>query len=712
MNGRYLLATILVVASGPFSPWLTASQGSGEVFLRDPFTWSTALTDFRIGIEGSFRGVDRGVLIVAGGETQSLAGQTAFSDAIRLRSLDTDRSSALETEVALTRPTAYGASASTPDGVICVGGVTRDGASREVFRIRYDPGAGDVLLEELTPLPEARAYAGAVVHNSILFVAGGSEAQDGSSPLNSVWVLDLGEEEGRSADWQLLDSWPGEGRQSPRVTVRFNGSGDSLILMGGTYSDGASSREVFGFDLKKKMWTKLSDLPEAVRVLSATEVGVAHVFALTDSDTSGPLSFLAYHTITDTWTRTEPLPVEGVPLVALKDDDSFVLLTEGKHSRLEISTGVPPRAGKAMHVIDNLIVLGYIAVLIFLGYHFSGKEKTTDDFFRGGKRISGWVAGISILGTRWSAISFMSIPAKAFATNWIYYINQFGHVIAAYFVVRYFLTFFCKLNVTTAYEYLDRRFGIVVRSIGSIKFVLFDIFRMGVLILLPSMVLSVITGIQIYYCILLIGVVSTLYTYLGGIEAVIWSDVMQLCIMIGGVLIAIGIALSRVDDPIAAFSFAAESGKTEVFDLRFNLTTLTVWVFLLSLPGSANEEVSAQYIVQRFVSTKDQKHAATSAWINGVVGPILIFSFFLIGTAMWIFYQAHPEELNPLMRQPDEVLAWFVVEQLPVGISGLMIGAIFAATMSSLDSSLSSTTTVIINDGYRRFKADVNEVSA
>ena len=306
----------------------------------------------------------------------------------------------------------------------------------------------------------------------------------------------------------------------------------------------------------------------------------------------------------------------------------------------------------------------------------------------------------------------MSIPAKAFGTNWVYYINQFGHMIAAIVVVRYFLTFFCKLNVTTAYEYLDRRFGVVVQSIGSLKFVLFDIFRMGVLILLPSMVLSVITGIHIYYCILVIGVVSTLYTYLGGIEAVIWSDVMQLCIMIGGVLIAIGVVLFQVEDPLAAFSFAVKSGKTEVFDWSFNLSMLTVWVFLLSLPGSANEEVSAQYIVQRFVSAKDQSHATTSAWINGVVGPMLIFTFFLIGTAMWIFYQSYPEELNPSMRGPDEILAWFVVEQLPVGISGLMIGAIFAATMSSLDSSLSTTTTVIINDGYRRFIGNVTEAGA
>ena len=711
MNLQGLLVTV-IVSIVTFPLGLPASEDARHRYLRDPFTWNTVQAEVEGEIEGGFWGIAQGALIVAGGEVRSPSGKMILSDAIRVRPLEGNGSFLRLDNVALERPTAHGASVGTADGFICVGGVTNEGVSKRNFRIHYDPDSGAVLREDMPPLPVARAYAGAIVHDSVLYVTGGGDAPDGAMASNSLWRLNLGGEESASGEWKELPSWPGVGRLSPLLSAQFDGLGDSLILLGGTKPDGNPSREVFGFDLKDEKWRRLSDLPEPGRIQSAVEVGVAHVFALPAGEPGSPLSFLAYHTITNTWVESAPLPFGGLPLVTLWDRNSLVVVTEGSGGQLEVSTGSAPKVGKAMHRIDYLIILGYIAVLIFLGYYFSRREKTTDDFFRGGKRISGWVAGISILGTRWSAISFMSIPAKAFATNWIYYINQFGHMIAAIVVVRYFVAFFCKLNVTTAYEYLGRRFGLVVQSIGSIKFVLFDIFRMGVLILLPSMVLSVITGVHIYYCILVIGVVSTLYTYLGGIEAVIWSDVMQLCIMISGVLIAIGIALYRVEDPMAAFSFAAKNGKTEVFDWGFNFSTLTVWVFLLSLPGSANEEVSAQYIVQRFVSAKNQKHAATSAWINGFVGPILIFSFFFMGTAMWIFYQAHPEELNPLMRQPDEILAWFVVEQLPVGLSGLMIGAIFAATMSSLDSSLSSTTTVIINDGYRRFKGNVTEVSA
>jgi len=348
-----------------------------------------------------------------------------------------------------------------------------------------------------------------------------------------------------------------------------------------------------------------------------------------------------------------------------------------------------------------------------MGYYFSKHEKTTNDFFRGGKRLPGWAAGISILGTRFSSISFMAYPAKTFATNWMYLINQFGYMLTAWFVVRYVISFFMRLDVTTAYEYLEMRFGIVVRTMGSVKFVLFDIFRMGVIVLLPSMLLTVITGIDIYLCIIIIGVISTIYTYLGGIEAVIWTDVIQLGIMLFGTLWAMSIAFSGAEGNIIdIFQSAAAQGKTKVFDFSFDFTIVTVWVFLLALPGSPNEAVSAQYIVQRFISTKDLKNAATSMYINSFAGPACILIFFIMGTGMFMFYQANPAQLNPAMRQPDEILAWFVVQQLPVGISGLMIGAIFAATMSSLDSALSSTGTVFVTDIYRRFKKDISDQQA
>ena len=712
MRLSFRVSTVVLAVGAVFSSSLAASQNGGERYLRDAFTWTEAFPVNDDDFEGACWGIDRGVLVVAGGKLRSSAEDAVLTNAIRIVPLGGDERRWSVSETVLKHPMAKGGSASGDEGIICVGGLTPDGVSREVTRLLHDPDSDSTSIEQLPPLPEARAYAGAVLHDSVLYVAGGSRKRDRFVASDSLWALDLGDDERAPSEWKLLPSWPGKGRLSPLLSVQFDGFGDSLVLLGGELPNGNTAREVYRFSLKKEEWSRLSDVPEPALIQSAAKVGVAHIFALPTTEPRAPFSFLAYHTVTDTWTRTEPLALGGSPFIALLDKDSLVVGTEDASGELEVSIGRPRTAARAMHFIDYLIVAGYIAALIFLGHYFSRRGSTTDDYFRGGKRISGWVAGISILGTRWSAISFMSIPAKAFGTNWVYYINQFGHMIAAIVVVRYFLTFFCKLNVTTAYEYLDLRFGVVVQCIGSLKFVLFDIFRMGVLILLPSMVLSVITGVHIYYCILVIGVVSTLYTYLGGIEAVIWSDVMQLCIMIGGVLVAIGVVLFQVEDPLAAFSFAVESGKTEVFDWSFNLSMLTVWVFLLSLPGSANEEVSAQYIVQRFVSAKDQSHATTSAWINGVVGPMLIFTFFLIGTAMWIFYQSYPEELNPSMRQSDEILAWFVVEQLPVGISGLMIGAIFAATMSSLDSSLSSTTTVIINDGYRRFFGNVTEAGA
>jgi solute:Na+ symporter, SSS family len=160
------------------------------------------------------------------------------------------------------------------------------------------------------------------------------------------------------------------------------------------------------------------------------------------------------------------------------------------------------------------------------------------------------------------------------------------------------------------------------------------------------------------------------------------------------------------------FNLPPHKGKTHMLDFSFDLTIMTFWVFLLAIPGAPNESVSAQYIVQRFISTKSYKNAAQSMYINSFVGPAVIFVFFILGTAIYMFYQANPGEMNASMRQTDEVMAWFIVQQLPIGISGLMIAAIFAATMSSLDSALSSTSTVFIIDIYKPLKKDLSDDAA
>ena len=176
--------------------------------------------------------------------------------------------------------------------------------------------------------------------------------------------------------------------------------------------------------------------------------------------------------------------------------------------------------------------------LVVMGFYFSRREKGTDDFFLGGKRIPWWAAGLSIFGTQLSAITFMAIPAKAFATDWLYVLLTVGILAVCPVIIICFLPFFRRLNVTSAYEYLELRFNLPVRLYGSASFLFFQLGRMSIVVLLPAIALSAVTGLNVYMCIIVMGVLCTLYTVLGGIEAVIWTDVIQVIVLMGGTFLS------------------------------------------------------------------------------------------------------------------------------------------------------------------------------
>jgi SSS family solute:Na+ symporter len=183
----------------------------------------------------------------------------------------------------------------------------------------------------------------------------------------------------------------------------------------------------------------------------------------------------------------------------------------------------------------NWVVLGgYLAVLVGVGIYFAKREKSTEDFFLAGRRIPWWAAGLSIFGTQLSAITYLAMPARAYATDWSLLPLNIGILLIAPIVIYIYLPLFRSLNVTTAYEYLEKRFHVSIRVLGSLSFVAFQLGRMGIVILLPALALSAVTGANVYLCIALIGLLSTVYTALGGMEAVIWTDVLQAVVLIGG----------------------------------------------------------------------------------------------------------------------------------------------------------------------------------
>ncbi len=362
-------------------------------------------------------------------------------------------------------------------------------------------------------------------------------------------------------------------------------------------------------------------------------------------------------------------------------------------------------------IYDYFALSLYLAALVVIGIYFSRREKSTDDFFLAGKRIPWWASGISIFGTQLSAITFMAIPAKAFTTDWVYFLNNMCIVLITPVVVHFYLPFYRRLNVTTAYEYLEKRFGLLTRLFGSMTFMLFQLGRMAIVLYLPAIALSTVTGINTIYCILIMGVLCTVYTYLGGIEAVIWTDVLQVIVLIGGALAALIVICIQVNGGLSEIiSVAQEHGKFHMFNWTWDWTTTAIWVVVFgNLFSNLVPYTSDQTVVQRYLTTKNEKAAGRSIWTNAVITIPSSVLFFGIGTALYVFYMKRPGLLNPTL-QTDAIFPWFIVQQLPVGISGLVIAGLFAASMSSLDSSMNSVATSLVTDFYRRFKQTGSEI--
>jgi len=361
---------------------------------------------------------------------------------------------------------------------------------------------------------------------------------------------------------------------------------------------------------------------------------------------------------------------------------------------------------KHLSLLDIVVIALYFLVLSWMGYFFSKRQKNTNDYFKGGGRIPWWAAGLSIFGTALSAITFMAIPAKTFATDWSYFMLNMTIFLAAPIIVFLFIPFYRKLNITTAYEYLEERFNIFVRLIGSFSFILFQVGRMGVVMFLPSIALNVVTGIDIFVCIALMGIISLIYTMMGGIEAVIWTDVMQVIVLLGGAVLSLALIIFAVDGGLSSiFETAVDNNKFNVFDLNLSLRQPTLWVMLLGgVFANITTYGTDQTMVQRYVTTKTEKEAAKSVWTNAILVIPATIIFFSLGTTSFVFYKYFPGELNPVFQNNDAIFPWYIASQLPKGVSGLLIAGIFAAAMSSLSSSMNSAATAYATDIHFRFK--------
>jgi len=335
-----------------------------------------------------------------------------------------------------------------------------------------------------------------------------------------------------------------------------------------------------------------------------------------------------------------------------------------------------------------------------MGYLMRVRDKGDQDaYFRGGKRIPWWAAGLSLVATQVSAIGFVAIPAKTFATDWTYFAGIASWFIVAPIVTWKFIPMYQRLNVTTAYEYLEIRFDFVMRALISVLFMINQVTRAAVVLYLPAIALSAVTGIDKIWCIVAMGGVTTVYTVLGGMQTVIWTDVLQAVALLGGALLCVGLIVFNVGGVGPFFTAAAADGKLNLVNSDWRSDEGSLWiVFFGGVFARLSGLISDQNVVQRYQSTANSKQASKALWADVAVSIPWAFTIFMLGTALYVYFKIHPNLLDPTM-DTDQMLPQFIAQGVPVGLAGLIVAAIFAA---SLDGSMLAVATTFVNDLYSR----------
>lgn len=356
--------------------------------------------------------------------------------------------------------------------------------------------------------------------------------------------------------------------------------------------------------------------------------------------------------------------------------------------------------------LDLVVLAAYFVAILGVGFYFRGRSRSVEGYTAAGRSLPGWLTGLSILGTYVSSITFLAAPGKSFADNWNPFVFSISLPLATWIAVKWFLPFYRKSSYVSAYQHLEDRFGSWARVYASTFYLLTQLARMGTVMYLMALPLSVLLGWDISVVILITGVSVTLYTFLGGITAVIWTDAVQTVILIVGALVCGVLLLGGLPEgPGQIFEIAASQNKFSLGDFGASLAAPTFWVTLIyGLFINLNNFGIDQNYVQRYVASSSDAEARKSVWLGGLLYVPVSALFFFIGTALFAFYTARPGDLPPdIAGDPDRIFPWFIVSMLPAGVTGLLIAAVFAAAMSTVSTSLNSSATVILNDFYRRF---------
>jgi solute:Na+ symporter, SSS family len=358
--------------------------------------------------------------------------------------------------------------------------------------------------------------------------------------------------------------------------------------------------------------------------------------------------------------------------------------------------------------LDLAIIAVYLAGITLFGLHFRKRQRSLRDYFLAGRDIPWWAISLSIVAAETSTLTIISIPGLAYDTNLTFLQVVMGYVVGRIIISFLLLPHYFRGDLYTAYELIERRFGRGLRSLTAGLFLLTRTAAEGVRVYAVAIVVAIALGTGEVASIAIITVLTLIYTFEGGLAAVIWTDVVQTVIYVGGTLVGVWTIVHLIPGGWGAIHGAASAvGKLRVFDFAPSLSTpYTFWAGLIG--GTAFTTASHgtdQLFVQRLLAARGQRQSATALIASGVVILFQFALFLMVGVMLWAYYRLPSSAFG----KPDRIYPTFIVREMPHGISGLLIAAILAAAMSNLSAALNSLSSSAVLDFYLRIYPQADE---
>lgn len=489
--------------------------------------------------------------------------------------------------------------------------------------------------------------------------------------------------------WTEVPGWPGGG-----APAAIAGQAGALYV---TLADGRQWRWS-----AKNGWQARTRAPGPVAAGFARPLAQANLLYLIGPPGAAVLH--SYSTITDAWAD---LGHRAAARVAAPVGNGLVALSPAAAGWRATRTELELQR-RALGWLDWTVVAVYLAGMLAIGFYFWRRSRmgSTSEFFLGSRAIPFWAAGVSMFATNTSSISYLAVPAKAFDTDWQYMMSKIVTVIGLVIVAFWVIPLFRRLNLVSVFSYLETRFHPMIRMLSSALAILMHVGgRMGVVLFLPALAIGTITGMNVTLCILIVGICTIVYTALGGMKAVVWTDFFQVVVLMGGALFAVGFIVHSVGAG-EIYATAIAYDKTKLVNLSTDFTTPTIWGFIILITfDTVLTFPKDQVLMQRVLSTPSEKAASRSVWFFAAVLLPAGLLFYVIGTTLFAYYRANPGRLDPLLPV-DAVFPAFIGTELPHGVTGMIIAGLFAAAMGTLSGTINSVATLLSVDFYAKLRRE------